>query len=90
MTVAKQVGFGVMSRKDNQASFVRVLPPARNTITMETRKVPSKTGCAIWCFNTDSCCYFVYASDTEECTMKKMALSHGILVYEWGYLKHKN
>ena len=72
MTVAEQVGFGVMSRKDNQASFVRVLPPARNTITMETREVSSKTACAIWCLDSESCCYFVYASESKECTIKRL------------------
>ena len=69
---AEELGFGVFSKKENQTLFVSVLPPARNIITMETREVSSQIDCAYMCLNSDSCCYFVYASDSNKCTIKKL------------------
>ena len=69
---AGEMGFGVIRQENHQAVFVSVLPPARNTITMDTRKTSSENGCAYWCLNSELCCYFLYAPDTGDCIMKKL------------------
>ena len=73
MILAEEMGFGAIQGENNQALFVAALPPARNIITIGSGEVSSAIGCALWCMNTDSCSYVLYASDTNGCTMKKLA-----------------
>ena len=73
VTLAGELGFGAISRNGHQALFVSALPPARNTITIEAKEVSTVTDCVNWCLQIESCCFLLYASDTNVCTMKVIA-----------------
>ena len=72
MIFTGEMGFGAIYGEDHKAVFVSVLPPARDTTTMDTRKISSKAGCAYWCLNNELCCFFLYASETGNCITKKL------------------
>ena len=66
------MGFGVIRQENHQAVFMSVLPPARSTVTMDTRKISSEIGCGHLCLINELCCFFLYSSETEDCIMKKL------------------
>ena len=67
------MGFGAIHRDGNEAVFVSVLSPARNTITTDTRKISLESGCAVWCLTSKPCSFFQYSSETRDCVLKKLA-----------------
>ena len=69
---AGKMGFGLFNRYNDGAIFAYVLPPARNIIAIETQKENSITKCALKCISNAQCLFFEYASDTEECTTKRI------------------